>query len=237
VSPDELQRLWKSGGEAGAGVAWTPARVAALRSSRSRSVTAFVRRLLAADLLLKAVAAISLGVAAWLARRDAVGAITALAGLAVTAGLAVLVARAGRVFPVERSLDGDVRTVTRALLADLARFRRATAPAVAATGSLLLLAWLVGYFAVEYGTLRHARADQWAVNVLLLATPFVARLAVVRARLRAATTALSACLEELDPDAFAAIGREDRRALRALLVAVLLVLGLLCLGVVLYLAA
>jgi len=236
MSSDDLQRVWRSGVDADGGAAWDPTRVAALSGQRSRSVNARLGRMLTIDLLLKAVAAAGLAVAAWLARYDAAGVLAALLGLVSAVGLAVPVARARRVFSSQRRLDGDVRTVTRALLADLARFRRVTLPAVATTGSLLLLAWLVGYFAVEYGAHHSLRLDQWAANVFLLATPFVARTTVVRARLRASTTALSACLEELDPDALAAIGRDDRRARGALVVAVLLVLGLLGLAIILYLA-
>jgi hypothetical protein len=236
MNPDDLQQLWKSAGDTVPGDDWTAARIEALRWKRSGSVAAYLGRLLAADQVFKAVAAAGFVIAAWLSRGDVAGVITALGGLLGTLGLAVPATRARRVFSHGRGLAGDVCTVTRTLLADLAGFRRAALPAVAASGSLMLLAWLVGYFAVEYGGLRALRPAQWGISAVLLATPFLARVAVVGSRLRASTTALTACLGELDPDALAVIGLEDRRARRILLAALLVVAGLLGLGVAVYLA-
>ena len=232
MTRDELQKVWRSGGGPDDGGAWAPARVAALRSRRSRSVSAFLGRLLAWDLALKAATAIGLAVAAWLSRHDAAGLTLALLGLAAVAGLYLPVARARRTFVAGRHLDDDVRAATAGLLADLSRFRRVTLPAVAATGSLLVLAWCVAYFAVEYGAFGPERPEGWAVVILCIVAPFAARMAVVSARLRAAVVALSACLADLDAEALAAIGREDARAQRVLMAALLLVLGLLYLGVV-----
>ena len=83
---------------------------------------------------------------------------------------------------------------------------------VAATGSLLVLGWCVGYFEITYGALHPARPGQWAVVVLTVAAPFVATIVVEQAQLRAAAAALVSCLEELNPAALVAVHREDRRA-------------------------
>ncbi len=232
----ELEALWRSGARDGEdAVRWTATELDDFRRRRSTSVAAVLARQLAVDLVVNAVAAAALVFAAWLNRFDPLGCGLALAGLALAFALAWPLARAFRQLRAW-SPAGNVLEASTRLLGAVRAFRTRLALAAAASGSLLPAAWFLIYFPVEYGRFRPDRAGQWAVIGLGLAVPFVASLAVRRARLRSAVDTLTACVRELDASSLHEIETTERRAGRILLGALALIGLVLAAGLLLFLA-
>ena len=174
----ELEALWESGARRDEDAdRWTAEEVEAFRRRRSTSAAAVLARQLAVDLVVDAAAAAALAAAAWLNRFDPLGCGLALAGLALAFALAWPLSRAFRQLRAW-SPAGDVLEASTRLLGAVRAFRTRLALAAAASGSLLLAAWFLIYFTVEYGRFRPDRAGQWAVIGIVLALPFVASPAV-----------------------------------------------------------
>ncbi|MHB8796923.1 MAG: hypothetical protein ACYDBY_00520 [Thermoanaerobaculia bacterium] len=232
----ELEALWKSEARAGEDAArWTAREVDDFRRRRSTSVAAVLARQLAVDLVVNAAAGAALAAAAWVNRHDPLGCGLALAGLGLTLVLAWPLSRAFRQLRAW-SPAGDVLEASARLLGAVRAFRSRLACAAAASGSLLLAAWFLVYFPVEYGRFRPDQAVQRAFIGLLLAVPFVASLAVRRARLRSAVETLTACVRELDESSLQAVRTAERRADRILVAGVGLIGLVFAAGLLLFLA-
>ena len=232
----DLEALWRSGAGSDEDAArWTPKEVDDFRRRRSTSVVAVLARQLAVDVVVNAVAGAALVAAAWLNRHDPLACGLALAGLALALALAWPLSRAFRQLRAW-SAAGDVLEASTRLLGAVRAFRTRLALAAAAGSSLLLAAWFLVYFTVEYGRFRPDRAGPWAVIAVVLAVPFVASLAVRRARLRSAVDTLTACVRELDASSLQVIEASERRAGRILLGALALVGLVLAAGLLLFLA-
>lgn len=232
----ELEALWRSEARGdGEPTRWTAKEVDELRRRRSTSVAAVLTRQLGVDLVVDGVAAVALLAAAGVNRADPLGCGLALAGLALALALAWPLARALRQLRAW-SPAGDVLEASTRLLGAVRAFRTRLALAAAASGSLLLAAWFLVYFPVEYGHLRPDRADHWAVIGVVLAAPFVASLVVRRNRLRSAVDTLTACVTELEPSSLQGIEVAERRAGRILVGALALIGLVLAAGLLLFLA-
>lgn len=232
----ELEALWRSGARDGEdAVRWTAKEVDDFRRRRSTSVAAVLARQVAVDLVVSAAAAAALVAAAWVNRFDPLGYGLALAGLALALALAWPLSRAFRQLRAW-SPAGDVLGASTRLLTAVSAFRTRLSLLSAAGGSLLLAAWFLVYFPVEYGRFRPDRAEQWAVIGVVLALPFVASLAVRRARLRSAGDTLTACVRELDASSLQEIEASERRAGRILAGALALVGLVFVAGLLLFLA-
>lgn len=232
----DLEAVWKSGARDGEdAVRWTPRELDDVRRRRSTSVASVLARQLAVDLAVDAAAAVALVAAAGLNRSDPLGFGLAVAGLALAFALAWPL---GRAFRQLRTWDpaGDVLEASTRLLGAVRAFRTRLALAGAASGALLLLAWFLAYFVVEYGRFRPDRAGQWAVIGLVLVVPFVASLAVRRARLRSAADTLTACVRELDASSLRDLETSERRTGRVLLGALALIGLVIAGGLLVFLA-
>lgn len=232
----ELEALWRNGvRDAEDAARWTAKEVDEFRRRRSTSCAGVLARQLAVDLVVNAAAAAALVAAVWLNRHDPLGCGLALAGLALSLALTGPLWRAFR--PLRAwSSAGDVLEASTRLLGAVRAFRTRLALAAAAGGALVLAAWFLIYFQLEYGRFRPDRAGQWAVIVLVLAVPFVASLAVRRARLRSAVDTLTACVRELDAASLRGIETSERRAGRILLGALALIGLVFAAGLLLFLA-
>lgn len=231
----ELEALWRSGARDGEDAArWTAKEVDDFRRRRSTSVAAVLARQLAVDLVVNAAAAAALMAAAWVNRFDPLGCGLALTGLALAFALAWPLSRAFRRLRAW-SPAGDVLEASTRLLGAVRAFRTGLALVAATSGSLLLAAWFLIYFPVEYGRFRPARAGQWAVIGLVLAVPFIASLAVRRARIRSAADTLTACVTELDASSLQGIEMAESRAGRVLVGALTLIGFVFAAGLLLFL--
>jgi hypothetical protein len=232
----ELEAIWRSEARDGEDAArWTAREVDDFRRRRSTSVAAVLARQLAVDLVVGAAAAAALVFAAWLNRFDPLGCGLALAGLALALALAWPLWSALRQLRAW-SPAGDVLEASTGLLGAVHAFRTRLALAAAASGALLLAAWFLVYFTLEYGRFRPDRAGQWAVIGLVLGIPFVVSLAVRRARFRSAVDTLTACVRELDASSLQGIETAERRAGRTLLGALALIGLVFVAGLLFFLA-
>jgi hypothetical protein len=232
----ELKALWRSGTRNDEdAVRWTADEVDEFRRRRSTSVAAVLSRQIALDLAVNAAGTAALVAAAWLNRFDHLGFGLALAGLVLALALAWPLVTAFRQIRAW-SPAGDVLEASTRLLGAVRAFRTRLAFAAAASGSLLLAAWFLVYFPVEYGRFRPDRAGQWAVIALVLAVPFVASLAVRRSRFRSDVDALTACVRELDTSTLQGIETAERRAGRILVGALALIGLVFTAGLLLFLA-
>ena len=232
----DLKSLWAAGKRTHAVSPWTTEQIESFRETRSRSVVSDLVRRLRFDLVLKGLAALAFAAALALPWDDGLGWVVSGVALLFTLLLAWPTTTALHRLGRHRNLTADVRSASVALLAEIRRFRRGALPSLAATSSLLPLAYALVYSALEHGALRANRPIQVIVFAALGVLPFLATWWVVEARMGASGKALAACLAELDPDALAEIRTADRRAGLVLLVAVALVALFLAAGVILLLA-
>lgn len=230
MEEDDLRTLWHSQAES-----MTSPEEPDLRSFSGRhsaTVEAFLARLLSQDLVWKGLTLPVFFVAAWMGRSGVFGFWPGLTGALATMILALPVASARRVFAHRPEVS--VLDHARTLLSDLLRFQLGALHARAATPPLMLFAYFLVYGEMERGFSRLSRPGACLFVFLVAAASYLLSVWTLRLRLRGSIRALEGCLEGLSPETQGLCREDERRARRALLLAVLVVALVLVVGILVF---